>query len=253
MSFKIGGLSFSVSLALLTAFAAQPALSAPIHSFASLTFPAADGSVDSGAGNVNNSAIGTDRQLIVEFDLELTAESDADAWFAIGFGFDSDTAANSGGTTLGFGSEPERLQSEFALLVRTLGSSTHTGWEDQDNTGLGFGGNLNGTPGNPNDGIDGKVRITIDLSAAGIANGESATVKYEVDNDANGTFDDSLTDTVDWEDGDNYVWLGSRANSTHEVTNFSITSAVPEPSTVLLALLGAVGVAIFRFRRWGRG
>jgi len=37
---------------------------------------------------------------------------------------------------------------------------------------------MSGTPGNGGDGIDGKVRATIDLSPAGILLGETASVEY---------------------------------------------------------------------------
>jgi len=127
----------------------------------------------------------------------------------------------------------------------------HTAWEDQDDTGGAFGSNLGGTPGDNTDGIDGKVRITIDLSAAGIVAGESATVKYEVDNNADGTFDDMFTGTVDWEDATNHIWFGSRVDTEHVVTNFELRSeavVIPAPAA-LPAGLALLALTVLRRRR----
>lgn len=243
----------------LTLAAAVLALAASAH--AGVIFSAAgpitatSEAVDSGAGNVNNAALGLDRTLIVTFDVEITDndtqssnDPTADAWAAVGFGFDDDSGSSNGGDVLGFTSGSPGDQSEFALLIRSITGSTgtHTAWEDGDNTGGSFGSDLGGTPGDPNDGIDGKVRVTVNLSAAGIAAGESATVKYEVDNDADGTFDDTVTKNVDWEDTNNFIWLGSRTQSEHEFTNLVIES-VPEPAT--LALLGLGGAVMLSGRR----
>jgi len=213
--------------------------------------------VPSGAGNINNAAIGTDRRLIVTYDIEIT-DSDAngngtattDGWFGVGFGFDdANTTGASGGDVVGF-SGSRAGESEFALLTRTLGANPHSFWNDQTSTL--FGANsLGGTPGDSSDGIDGSARITIDLSDAGILAGESAFVTYEIDNNADGFIDEIASDTIDWSDADNFVWLGSRFDTEHVVTNFVIESQqVPEPTSVALWLLLGSLASAFGYWRW---
>ena len=195
-----------------------------------------------GLGDLNNDDLGGNRTLIVEFDLELTSVTTGTdvTWFALGFGFDGDPGANDGSTDV-------VNNSEFALLVRTLTNDDgkdHQRFEDGD--AADFGDDLDGTPGDDTDGIDGKVRITVDLSPAGIAADETATVTYEIDNDADGVFDDiSAGNSIDWQDALNHLWLGSRGDSEHVVSNLRIT-AIPEPTAFAFLILG--GTALLRTR-----
>ncbi len=173
-----------------------------------ITVGAGDAEPVTGLGNLNNDDLGDNRTVIVEFDVELTSATSDVTWFALGFGFDGEPGA-------GAGSSDVVNNSEFALLVRTLTNDEDKGHQRfEDGGAANFGDDLAGTPGDDTDGIDGKVRITIDLSAAGIATGETAMVTYEVDNDADGVFDDISTgNTIDWEDAINFLWLGSRGES----------------------------------------
>jgi hypothetical protein len=218
-----------------------------------LTVDYADNAVASGAGNVNNAALGANRTLIVTFDVEVTddgAGSASEGWFAIGFGFDgNDTSiADRSADVVGFDNAASAAdeQSEFALLLRTFSdaSQNHTAWEDGNNAGRAFGSDMGGSSSDP-PGIDGKVRIRVNLSPAGVLAGESATATYEVDVDCDGTYDDIFVDTVDWADSTNYIWFGSRHETEHEATNLLI-EAVPEPGALILCGVGGLAMLLRR-------
>jgi hypothetical protein len=135
--------------------------------------------IDSGAGNVDNGDLGTDRTLIVTFNVELTNDPEnGDGWFAVGFGFDAAPGGSIDPTDLlGFNSSEE---SDAAGLVRTddsgdPGTKDHKVWiGGNDDTGddVSF-------PEVVADNVVGAGRITLALSATGIAAGESFDMTLE--------------------------------------------------------------------------
>ena len=201
-----------------------------------------------GAGNVNNDALDGLRTLMITYDVRLTDTfgDPGDAWLALGMGFDGAPGGGAEATdVVGFNSSEE---SDAAALLRTLDTIDPSTRDHK----LWIGGNSDSTDDVTFsdvllDGVTGAVRITVDLSEAGILAGETAEILFEVDEDGDGIFDVSSLGTLTWTDDVNYMWLGSRGGGAHEVTNLRIV-ATPEPGTAVLLVFGGAGVWLRRRR-----
>jgi hypothetical protein len=217
------------------------------ESAAPITVPAGEAVAVTGLGNLNNDDLGENRTLIVEFDVELTSVSGTDVtWFALGVGFDGEPGSGAEASDVVGSNSGE--ESDAALMLRTLDpddpeTKDHRIWinGDANDDEINFGDVIA-------DGVVGSVRITMDLSAAGIAAGELADLLAEIDEDGDGIYDVSASGTFAWTDADNYVWLGSRNGSSHTVSNLRIV-ATPEPASLVLLVLGGAGGLLRRRRR----
>jgi hypothetical protein len=181
-----------------------------------------DVSVVCAVGNVDNTALGTDRRLIITFDVSLSS-GNGDDWFAVSVGHPNDTAP-AGTVWSGMFSEADAL-----ALARTKGSAgaaPHALYFNNRVDSLTF------NPPSTNESAS--VRVTVDLSAAGIAIGERAFIRAEIDNDSDGAYDATGSAYFTWDVANTYICFGSRGGSRHVYSNLTIRStSLPSTSFTL--------------------
>jgi hypothetical protein len=207
-------------MALVLGLVGAPAMAdTVIYSHAGPTTVNAGSVAAVGAGNVNNAVLGTDRRLVISYDVSTDVTSTpTERWFAISLG-DNDAIAPTGTWPAMFD------DADALLLTRTEGATSvtpHSLVLDNRNQTLGF------NP--PSSGGSASVRLTVDLSPTGIQTNEPATVTAQIDNNGDGTYDALQVGSFTWDGPNNYMFFGSKSTGAHQYSNLEIKSTTRPPS-----------------------